>query len=525
MDEFALPEILTRPLEDVVLAMKTMNVANVENFPFPTPPKKNQISSAVRLLANLGCIDLSRSEVDGGDGRITQLGAAVAKLPLGVRYGKMLLVSAQCNVIDYGIALVAVLSESNPFLYHSEEASKDSKGGENVDDRVKGLDEVDRNNSSSEAMKKDKRLSKKWMLDGGDVLSAMMAAGAYAYAGRGAGGATEKVACRKFCEENGLNLVVMQRIHQMISHLCKLVKMRLPNAKGIAVETGTYLTSMPPPKRAQESLLRQAIAAGLLDNVARRAPPGVLSSEFTGIPRSAYMCGNISLREPLYIDNNSAVHSKLPEWVCFDSVVRKKRKDGTTVVTMQRVTPIDPESLASLCHGSNLVSLGSALASPVPRYSKDKDCIQCAVETKFGSHSWKISPLYVDMYEVLQKEGQNSHNKQNPAFIKDDSFRWFARFLLEGKILPELSDLATLLNEEPSIITRRKPQKKVTLLVSALSSAGVDSAKALQKCWAEQDDKFLFRQLKLWVKDDCVTSAKALWINAVRINVSTWKSD
>ena len=129
------------------------------------------------------------------------------------------------------------------------------------------------------------------------------------------------------------------------------------------------------------------------------------------------------------------------------------------------------------------------------------------------------------MYEVLQKEGQNSHNKQNPAFIKDDSFRWFARFLLEGKILPELSDLATLLNEEPSIITRRKPQKKVTLLVSALSSAGVDSAKALQKYWAEQDDKFLFRQLKLWVKDDCVTSAKALWINAVRINVSTWKSD
>ena len=524
MDEFALPEVLTRPLEDVVLAMKTMNVTNVENFPFPTPPQKNQVSSAVRLLANLGCINLSTSEEDGGDGRITQLGAAVAKLPLGVRYGKMLLVSAQCNVLDYGISLVAVLSESNPFLYHSEEVGKDSKGGENIDDRVKGLDEVDRNNSSN-AMKKDKRVSKKWMLDGGDVLSAMMAAGAYAYAGRGAGGATEKVACRDFCEENGLNLVVMQRIHKMISHLCKLAKMRLPNARGVAVQTGTYLPSMPPPKRAQECLLRQAIASGLLDNIARRAPPGVLSSEFTGIPRSAYMCGNISLREPLFIDNNSAVHSKLPEWVCFDSVVRKKRKDGTTVVTMQRVTPIDPESLASLCQGSNLVSLGSALATPIPRYNKDKDCIQCAVETKFGRHSWKISPLYVDMYKVLETECQNSYKKQNPAFIKDDSFRWFARFLFEGKILPELSDLEPLLNDEPSIITRRKPQKKVILLVSALSSAGVDTAKALQKYWVEQDDKFLFRQLKLWVKDDSVNSAKALWINAVKLNVSSCLSN
>ena len=36
MDDFALPEVLTRPLEDVVLAMKAMNVSNVASFPFPT---------------------------------------------------------------------------------------------------------------------------------------------------------------------------------------------------------------------------------------------------------------------------------------------------------------------------------------------------------------------------------------------------------------------------------------------------------------------------------------------------------
>lgn len=36
MDAFALPEILTRPLEDVVLAMKAMKVSNVAKFPFPT---------------------------------------------------------------------------------------------------------------------------------------------------------------------------------------------------------------------------------------------------------------------------------------------------------------------------------------------------------------------------------------------------------------------------------------------------------------------------------------------------------
>jgi ATP-dependent RNA helicase DHX37/DHR1 len=521
LDEFALPEVLTRPLEDVILAMKTMNVSSVENFPFPTPPQKSQISASVRLLANLGCIDVSRSEEDGDDGKITALGAAVAKLPLGVRYGKMLLVAAQTNVLDYGIALVAVLSESNPFIYHSEEVNTDIPD-KNADDKLKGLDEVDCHNST-EKKRSDKRASRnKWMHDGGDVLSAMMAAGAYAFAGRGAGGISEKVACRQFCEENGLNLVVMQRISKMRLHLCKLASIRLPNAAGVAVETGTFSPSMPPPKRGEECLLRQVIASGLLDNVARRAPPGILSPEFTGIPRSAYICGNISLREPLFIDNNSAVHSKLPEWVCFDSVVRKKRKDGTTVVTMQRITPVDPELLASLCHGSNLLSLGSPLASPIPRYNQDEDCIQCAVETKFGSHSWQIPPLYVDMYEMIQNESQAESKKQNPALVKDDSFRWFARLLLEGKIIPELTGLSSLLNEDPSIITRRKPMKRATLLVSALSDEGVDSARALQKHWAEKDDKFLAKYLKAWVRDECLDNAKTMWINAVECTKTKW---
>lgn len=36
MDPFALPEVLTRPLEDVALAMKAMKISNISTFPFPT---------------------------------------------------------------------------------------------------------------------------------------------------------------------------------------------------------------------------------------------------------------------------------------------------------------------------------------------------------------------------------------------------------------------------------------------------------------------------------------------------------
>lgn len=88
------------------------------------------MNAAVQLLANLGCVDVSRVEELGGDGRITPLGAAVAKLPLGVRYGKMLMVAAQADVLDYAIAMVAVLSESTPFARHTEAIDEDDGDAE-----------------------------------------------------------------------------------------------------------------------------------------------------------------------------------------------------------------------------------------------------------------------------------------------------------------------------------------------------------------------------------------------------------
>lgn len=260
MNAFALPEVLTRPLEDVVLAMKAMNVSNCASFPFPTAPDQSQLDAAVKLLANIGCVDVSNVEKKGGDGEITRLGAAVAKLPLGVRYGKMLLVAAQAGVLDYAIIMVAVQSESSPF-HHGHVADK--KHGDNDEGSDKdSLDDVDRNAAlkHEEAQKKEQAKSK-WTHRGGDILAAVHAVGAYAYAGRGAGGAAEKVACRRFCEENGLNPVIMERIQKMRLHLARLARHRLSNADGVAAKSGGILNTMPPPNKLQENLLLQVSAS------------------------------------------------------------------------------------------------------------------------------------------------------------------------------------------------------------------------------------------------------------------------
>lgn len=224
------------------------------------------------------------------------------------------------------------------------------------------------------------------------------------------------------------------------------------------------------------------------------------------------------------MDRNSVSYSRdsrrLPQWICFDSIVRKETKTGDTVANMKNITPIDPSWLGPLAIESRMISLGEPLSSPLPSYNVEKDAILCSVSTKFGSRGWEIPPVQVEMYGALQ----NPDVKKSCHFLMDDSFRWFARFLLEGKVLPELSGLTDLLNDEPSIITRKKPLKKVALLVSALSSAGVDSAGALRKYWAEVDDKFLFSNLKSWIKHEYKAEVKQIWIGAVKANVKQWRN-
>ena len=510
MERFALPEVLTRPLEDVVLAMKAMAVSSVSLFPFPTPPDQTQLNASIQLLANLGCIDLSGIEENGGDGIVTRLGHAVAKLPLGVRYGKMLLIAAQAGVLDYAIAMVALLSENSPFSIGQEVLPTDPQ------DDLPTLSDSD----DETAGKKPK--FQRWTHRGGDILAGMIAVGAYTYAGRGAGGSSEILACKKFCAENGLNYPIMCRIQKMRLHLAKLAKTRFSNVEGVAARTGGIVSSMIPPNKFQESLLCQAIASGLLDNVAMLAPPGSFSGDHPFGYRSAYLSCSTSMKDPLYLDPKSALYSRdwrrLPRWICYDMVIRKSTKDGVAVFTMSNITPIDPSWLGALTKGSHLLRLGDPINTPPPTYDADKDVILCSVVTKFGKRGWEIPSIQVEMFGAIQKGG-----RQSTHFLVDDSFRWFARFLMEGKVIPELKKLVEFLNDDPSIITRKTPVSKVALLVSALSSAGIDSAGALRKHWSEVDHSFLFKNVQTWIKSEKLGEVKPLWMVAVKDNIKLWR--
>jgi ATP-dependent RNA helicase DHX37/DHR1 len=486
---------------------------------FPVAPDRSQIDAAVKLLADIGCLSLSNVERDGGDGTITRLGLAVSKLPLGVRYAKMLLVAAEAGVLDYAIIAVAMLSESSPFSNHvSPESSEGSEQSKNVD-----LEDLRSEKTLSKKREQQHAKARKWYHSSGDVVAAISAIGAYTYAGKGAGGAAEELANRRFCADNGLNYSVMARIQKMRKHLANIAKRRLGTAPGVAAATGSFSHKLPPPNEVQERFLMQSIASSLLDHVAILATPGSISRHFPIGLRSAYIGCRSSSMEPLFLDRTSTTYSRdfrqLPKWICYDSVIRKIAKDGTAITVMRNITPVDPQWLGEISKDTRLVSLGPAVGTPYPVYDVDRDALLCSVTTRYGNHGWIVPPVRMKMSDALH----TLETKASHEFLSDDTFRWFGRFLLEGKVIPELSSLAQLMNDGPDMITRKCPSSKVGLLVGSLRAAGVDSAGALRTHWAQNDDKFLFKSIISWVKPEYHAKAKKIWVDIVRQGIKEWK--
>lgn len=57
-EPFPPPEITRRPVEDLVLQMKALNIERVVNFPFPTPPSVEALLAAEELLVALGALQV-----------------------------------------------------------------------------------------------------------------------------------------------------------------------------------------------------------------------------------------------------------------------------------------------------------------------------------------------------------------------------------------------------------------------------------------------------------------------------------
>ncbi|KAI9317711.1 P-loop containing nucleoside triphosphate hydrolase protein [Dichotomocladium elegans] len=164
--KFSLPEIQRMPLEGVVLSMKAMNIDQVVNFPFPTPPPRESLYKAEKLLEYLGGLDKHTKH-------ITEYGEAMALFPIAPRLAKMLIIGQQHGCLPYVVIMVSVLSIGNPFAFANDKS---------------------------------------------DILTLLTVVGAFEYAG----GSSD------FCEEHGLRHKAMTEIRQLRRQLTNIVAANFP---------------------------------------------------------------------------------------------------------------------------------------------------------------------------------------------------------------------------------------------------------------------------------------------------------
>uniref|UniRef100_A0A1D1Y0G5 Putative ATP-dependent RNA helicase DHX57 n=1 Tax=Anthurium amnicola TaxID=1678845 RepID=A0A1D1Y0G5_9ARAE len=115
MRSFQVPEMLRMPLTELSLQIKSLSLGDVKSFLLQAiqPPQEEAISSAIATLYEVGAIE--------GNEKMTPLGYHLAKLPVDVLIGKMMLYGAIFGCLSPIISIASFLSYKSPFVYPKDE--------------------------------------------------------------------------------------------------------------------------------------------------------------------------------------------------------------------------------------------------------------------------------------------------------------------------------------------------------------------------------------------------------------------
>lgn len=119
MQQSNTPEILRCDLSHAILTMKARGLDDIINFPFLDRPPREALEKALLLLLQLGALTES--------GAISEIGLQMAKLPLTVTLGRVLIAAAEpeLDCVAEVIDIISCLSVENVFLNLTSEEKKE----------------------------------------------------------------------------------------------------------------------------------------------------------------------------------------------------------------------------------------------------------------------------------------------------------------------------------------------------------------------------------------------------------------
>ncbi|XP_019323247.2 probable ATP-dependent RNA helicase DHX37 isoform X1 [Panthera pardus] len=459
-EPFPPPEITRRPVEDLILQMKALNIEKVINFPFPTPPSAEALVAAEELLVALGALQapqktervkqLQRSRLSCP---ITALGRTMATFPVAPRYAKMLALSRQHGCLPYAITLVAAMTVRELF----EELDRPATSDEELA-RLKGK-------RARVAQMKRIWAGQGASLQLGDVMVLLGAVGACEYSG----------CSPQFCEANGLRYKAMMEIRRLRGQLTTAVNTVCPEA-GLFVDP-----KMQPPSESQVTYLRQIVVAGLGDHLARRVQSEDLPDDKW---KNAYKTP--LLDDPVFIHPSSVLFRELPEFVVYQEIVEttKMYMKGVSAVEVQWI----PALLPSYCQ------FDKPMETPPPAYCPEKGRVQCHRASVFYRVGWPLPAVQVDFPEGI------------------DCYKHFARFLLEGQVFPQLASHRGCLLSSPGTMlkTWARLQPRTESLLRALAAERASCRDALLAAW-KKNPKYLLTEYCQWLPQAMHADVEKAW--------------
>ncbi|XP_004531156.1 probable ATP-dependent RNA helicase kurz [Ceratitis capitata] len=465
--DFSQPDIQKRPVDDLMLQMRCMGIDRVVNFPFPSPPDTVQLQAAEQRLVVLGALERMGETKDGKalPPAVTKLGQVISRFPVAPRFGKMLALSHQQNLLPYTVCLVAALSVQELLM-------------------EVGLSEQAEDGAESKTLARNKWQKKRisWAATGnfqllGDPMVLLRAVGAAEYAG-------SQGKLSQFCTENGLRPKALTEVRKLRIQLTNEINL---NVSGVNLCVDP---AMPPPTDAQARFLRQILLAGMADRVARKVSLADISDkEEKRRLKYAYNCADMV--EPVFMHSSSVLRGQLPEWVIYQEAYETQHGDGTKMY-IRGITAIDPEWL--LLYAPLLCNIRDIKEEPMPRYKESDGKVYCFVESTFGKAGWELPLTEMEM----------------PAGEKACSY--FGVFLLDGQVCPVLAAYKAKLKTTPPSLVKSwsNLNESVVRFKRALSNKQINTRDKLHAEWAK-DPNYLLEEYQNMLYNVSIAELSPKW--------------
>jgi ATP-dependent RNA helicase DHX37/DHR1 len=507
--------------------------------------------------------------------KLTPLGRQISRLPLHPTLAKMLVVavqqqalrgetdSAATTLLEYAVALVACLAVQAPMIRPppSRPVSSLKSTAAAPGEDTKSPDDTDEDDLSVLEDRDEMDAELLAQFDGStnqvavgvaapladvrnvaaaaqatfrhplsDALTVLRIVGAYSHILETAGSS----GVSKFCKQYFMRAKSLQEIHKLRKQLHQQLHSTLltelqqhkthnievitesgPDAiedsAQLAAPTLSFRTSLTPPSVESEGTLRQILAAGLIENVARRAPPDILVEllESGKVKKGwvPYISPSSSIEGILYVHPQSAAfdsdYALMPSTIVFNEIVVGK------YAYMRGCTVIEADWLPALASGTPLCRNGPPLDTPAPFYDRLRDEVMVTVVPHFGDANWKLAPTAVPCLASTFAD-------------LEIRVRVFARALLEGDVTPGLLPFTKHWTASPALITKKAHQKRILLLLDVLmhpprdcaTIGPIHSAKLLARVWKAYPS-LLRTEIKAWLAVEHHAVLDKVWASIV----------